>query len=146
MARTADEQQNMAVVRRFFEVGPSSGDLGAADALLAPDFSLHVPLPAPGPGIEAMNTIITACRAAFHGLHVTIEDMTADGDRVTCRFTARGVHDGEFMGLPPTGKRIAMTGIEIFRVRDGKIAELWGEANLMGLMQQLGILPGAPRE
>ncbi|HMK16387.1 MAG TPA: ester cyclase, partial [Methanomicrobiales archaeon] len=94
---------------------------------------------------EAMNNVIVTCRAAFHNLHVTIEDMMAEGDRVTCRFTARGVHNGEFMGLPPTGKQIAMTGIEIFRLRDGKIAELWGEANLMGLMQQLGILPAPPR-
>jgi predicted ester cyclase len=76
---------------------------------------------------------------------VTIDDMMAEGDKVTCRFTARGVHNGEFMGLPPTGKKIAMTGIEIFRLRDGKIAELWGEANLMGLMQQLGILPAPPK-
>ena len=145
MTRTATEESNMGVVRRFFEAGPSSGDLAAADALLAPDFTLHVPLPAPGPGIGAMNNIITSCRAAFHGLHVTIDDLMADGDRVTCRFTARGVHNGEFMGLPPTGKEIRMTGIEIFRLRDGKIAELWGEANLMGLMQQLGIVPGAPQ-
>jgi steroid delta-isomerase-like uncharacterized protein len=145
MAPTADERENMGVVRRFFEAGPSSGDLGAADALLAPDFSLHTPLPTPGPGIEAMNNVIITCRAAFHDLHVTIEDMMADDDKVTCRFTARGVHNGAFMGVPPTGKKIAMTGIEIFRLADGKIAELWGEANLMGLMQQLGILPGPPQ-
>jgi steroid delta-isomerase-like uncharacterized protein len=145
MAPTPDERGNLGVVRRFFEAGPSSGDLRAADALLAPDFSLHVPLPTPGPGIEAMNNVIIACRAAFRGLHVTIDDMVADGDRVACRFTARGVHGGEFMGIPPTGKEIAMTGIEIFRLRDGKITELWGEANLMGLMQQLGILP-APHQ
>jgi len=142
MAPSPSEQGNVEIVRRFFAVGPSSGDLAAADALLDPGFSLHTPLPTPGPGIEAMNNVITTCRAAFHGLHVTIEDMMADGDRVTCRFTARGVHRGEFMGLPPTGKPIEMTGIEIFRLRDGRIAELWGEANLMGLMHQLGILPG----
>jgi steroid delta-isomerase-like uncharacterized protein len=144
MISTVSEQSNMQVVRRFFEVGPSKGDLKAADALLTPEFSLHTPLPTPGPGIEAMNNVIITCRAAFHGLHVTIDDMMADGDRVTCRFTARGIHQGAFMGLPPTGKKIEMTGIEIFRLRDGKIAELWGEANLMGLMQQLGILPGSP--
>lgn len=141
MHETTTREANMAAVRKFFEVGPSKGDIAAADALLAPDFTLHVPLPAPGPGIEAMNNIITTCRAAFHDLNVTVEDTIADGDMVTARFTARGVHKGDFMGLPPTGKPIVMTGIEIFRVKNGRIAELWGEANLMGLMQQLGILP-----
>ncbi|MDD1673081.1 MAG: ester cyclase [Methanomicrobiales archaeon] len=131
----------MDIVRKFFEVGPSKGDLPAADALLATDFALHTPLPTPGPGIEAMNNVITICRAAFHGLHVTIDDMMANGDKVSARFTARGVHKGEFMGLPPSGKAIVMTGIEIFRLRNGKIVELWGEANLLGLMQQLGVVP-----
>lgn len=141
MTQLSSEPENIAVVRKFFEVGPSKGDLAAADAILAPGFSLHTPLPTPGPGIEAMNNVIITCRAAFHDLHVTIDDIIADGDKVTARFTARGMHNGEFMGLAPTGKAIAMTGIEIFRVKDGKITELWGEANVMGLMQQLGILP-----
>jgi ketosteroid isomerase-like protein len=141
MTQTTPEKANIAIVRKFFEVGPSKGDLVAADALLHFGFSLHTPLPTPGPGIEAMNNVITTCRAAFHGLHVTIDDIMADADTVTARFTARGIHQGDFMGLPPTGKAITMTGIEIFRIKEGKIAELWGEANLMGLMQQLGILP-----
>ncbi len=88
-----------------------------------------------------MNDVITACRAAFEHLNVTVEEMVAEGDRVAARFTARGVHKGEFMGLPPTGTPIIMTGIEIFRIENGRIAELWGEANLLGLMQQLGIAP-----
>jgi steroid delta-isomerase-like uncharacterized protein len=138
MTQTTTGNANMAVVRKFFEVGPSKGDLAAADALLAADFSLHVPLPISGPGIEAINNVITSCRAAFGGLHVTIDDIMADGDNVTCRFTAHGTHTGEFMGIPPTGRDITMTGIEIFRIRNGKIAELWGEANLMGLVKQLG--------
>jgi steroid delta-isomerase-like uncharacterized protein len=141
MTQTPAEKANITIVRKFFEVGPSKGDLTAADALLHEEFSLHTPLPTPGPGIEAMNTVITTCRAAFHGLQVTVDDIMAVGDKVTARFTARGVHKGEFMGLPPTGKTITMTGIEIFRIKEGKIAELWGEANLIGLMQQLGILP-----
>ena len=143
MTYTASEAANMATVRKFFAVGPSKGDLAAADALLAERFSLHVPLPIEGPGIEAINNVITTCRAAFHGLNVTIEDMMADGDKVTCRFTARGVHGGAFMGFPPTGRPIVMTGIEIFRLENGRIAELWGEANLMGLAQQLGMLPSS---
>jgi steroid delta-isomerase-like uncharacterized protein len=141
MTQTPSEKANIAVVRKFFEVGPSKGDLAAADALLHPEFSLHTPLPTPGPGIEAMNNVITTCRAAFHGLQVTVDDIMAEGEKVTARFTAHGMHKGEFMGLPPTGKAITMTGIEIFRIKEGKIAELWGEANLMGLLQQLGILP-----
>jgi steroid delta-isomerase-like uncharacterized protein len=133
-------EENKSIVRRFFEKGPSKGDLSAANELLAPDFTLHVPLPC-SPGVQGINDVISACRAAFEHLNVTVEDMIAEEDRVAARFTARGIHKGSFMGLPPTGKPIAMTGMEIFRIENGKIAELWGEANLLGLMQQLGILP-----
>ncbi len=133
-------EENKSIVRRFFEVGPSKGDLQAANELLAPGFVLHVPLPC-SPGIQGIDEVVSACRAAFQDLYVTVEDMVAEEDRVAARFTARGIHAGAFMGLPPTGKPIAMTGMEIFRLENGKIAELWGEANLLGLMQQLGILP-----
>ena len=133
-------EENKDIVRRFFEEGPSKGDLDAANKLLAPNFTLHVPLPC-SPGIQGINDVILACRAAFEDLNVTVEDMVAEGDKVAVRFTAHGTHNGAFMGLPPTGKPIAMTGMEIFRIENGRIAELWGEANLLGLMQQLGILP-----
>jgi steroid delta-isomerase-like uncharacterized protein len=131
---------NKALVRRFFELGPTSGDLMAADELLADDFILHVPLPC-SPGVQGMNEVISACRAAFEHLDVTVEDMVAQGDRVAARFIARGIHKGDFMGQPASGRSITMTGIEIFRIENDKIAELWGEANLLGLMAQLGILP-----
>jgi steroid delta-isomerase-like uncharacterized protein len=143
MTQTTTEKANIAIVRKFFEVGPSKGDLAAADVLLHPEFSLHTPLPTPGPGIQEMNNVITTCRAAFHGLNVTVDEIMAEENKVIARFTARGTHNGKFMGLPPTGKAITMTGIEIFRIHEGKIAELWGEVNLMGLMQQLGMLPGS---
>ncbi len=143
MVTDSSNWQNEQVVRRFFEVGPSKGDLAAAGALLDPGFVMHTPLPVRGPGIEAMNTVITTCRAAFHYLDVTINDIISTGDTVIARFVAHGVHRGDFMGLLPTGKEIALTGIEIFRLRDGKIVELWGEANLLGLMQQLGAVPAS---
>ena len=143
MTDTRAERANIAIVRKFFEVGPSKCDLATADALLHPEFFLHTPLPTPGPGIEAMKNVSMTCRAAFHGLNVTVDDIMADEDTVTARFTARVIHKGEFMGHLPTGKTIMMTGIEIFRIKDGKIAELWGELKLMGLMQHLGILPGS---
>ncbi len=133
-------EENKIIVRKFFEEGPSKGNLNIVNELLSPDFALHVPLPAP-PGIEGINEVITTCRAAFEHLNVTIEDMIAEGNKVAVRFTAHGVHKGDFMGLQATGKPITMTGIEVFRIKDGKIAELWGEANLLGLMQQLGIIP-----
>ena len=133
-------EENKSIVRRFFEVGPSRGDLDAANELLAHGFVLHVPLPC-SPGIRGIDEVVSACRAAFQDLYVTVEDMVAEKDMVAARFTARGIHMGAFMGLPPTGKPITMTGMEIFRLEKGKIAELWGEANLLGLMQQLGILP-----
>jgi len=138
MAMSTDENKDL--VRRFFALGPSQGDLRAADELLADDFTLHVPL-ACSPGVQGINEVITACRAAFEHLDVTVEDMVAEGDRVAARFTARGIHKGVFMGLPATGKSITMTGIEVFCIENGKIVQLWGEANLLGLMQQLGILP-----
>ncbi len=131
-------EENKELVRRFFELGPSSGNLEEAKELLASDFVLHVPLPA-APGIQGISDVVVACRTAFEHLNVTVEDMVAEGDRVAARFTARGVHKGAFMGLSPTGMSITMTGIEIFRIKNGRIAELWGEANLIGLVQQLGI-------
>lgn len=133
-------EENKAIVRQFFKEGPSKGNLAAADDLLSPNFALHTPLPS-APGIQGIKDIIAACRAAFEHLNVTVEDMVAEGDRVAARFTANGIHKGSFMNLPPTGKPITMTGIEIFRIEDGRIAELWGEANLVGLMVQLGIIP-----
>lgn len=133
-------EENKAIVCRFFEEGPSKGNLDIADELLSPDFTMHTPLPA-SPGIKGINEVITTCRAAFEHLNVTVEDLTAEGDNVVARFTAHGIHKGSFMGLSATGKPITMTGIEIFRIKDGKIVELWAEANLLGLMQQLGISP-----
>lgn len=138
-------EDNKEIVRRFFDQGPSHGNMSAAKELLAPNFVLHVPLPA-APGIQGISDVVTACREAFEHLNVTVEDMVAEDDRVAARFTARGVHKGAFMGLPATGKPIIMTGIEIFRIENGRIAELWGEANLLGLMQQLGILPALDKQ
>jgi len=95
--------------------------------------------PAP-PEVQGINNVVTACRAAFEHFNVTGEDIIAKGYRAAARFTAC-IHRGEFMGLFPTNKSIAMTGIEIFRIEEGKITELWGEANHFWLMQQLSILP-----
>ena len=91
-------EENRAIVRRFFEVGPTKGDLVAANELLSSNFSLHTPLPS-APGVQGIIDTITTCRAAFDHLNVVVEDMVAEGDRVAARFIARGIHKGQFMGL-----------------------------------------------
>jgi predicted ester cyclase len=70
---------------------------------------------------------------------VIIEDLIAEGDKVVCRFTASGTHQGEFMGIPPTEKRVTIMEIRIYRIIGGKIVECWGLFDQMGLMQQLGV-------
>jgi len=80
-------------------------------------------------------------RTAFPDVRFTVEDQIADGDLLANRFTVRGTHQGEFMGIPPTGKQATVSGIDMIRVRDGKVVEHWVQMDQMGLMQQLGLMP-----
>jgi steroid delta-isomerase-like uncharacterized protein len=80
-------------------------------------------------------------RTAFPDLHFTIEDEIAEGDTVVSRWTARGTHRGEFMGTPPTGRTIAVTGMDILHFVDGRIRENWAAFDALGLLQQLGAIP-----
>ena len=80
-------------------------------------------------------------RAAFPDMHLTAEDMIAEADKVVQRLTARGTHQGELMDIPPTGRQITVTAIEIFRLAEGKIAEQWVALDNLGLLQQLGVIP-----
>jgi predicted ester cyclase len=78
---------------------------------------------------------------AFPDLHLTIEDLIAEGDKVVDRQTARGTHQGTFMGIPPTGKQITVTAMNISRIVGGKIVEHWVELDTLGMLQQLGVVP-----
>lgn len=93
----------------------------------------------PGPGGAKIwfNTAVSA----FPDFHITPEDVIAEGERVVTHFTFSGTHDGKFMGIPATGKQFSITGIAIVRIADGKLVEWWENADVMGLMQQLGVLP-----
>ena len=79
--------------------------------------------------------------AAFPDLHSTVEYLIAEGDMVVSRFTMRGTHQGEFIGIPPTGKQVKVTGMVIHRFADGKIVEYWVKWDVLGMMQQLGVIP-----
>jgi predicted ester cyclase len=79
--------------------------------------------------------------SAFSDNEVTVDDQIAEGDKVVTRWSSKGTHSGEFFGIPATGKRVAGKGIGISRIVDGKIVEEWGESDMLGMMQQLGVIP-----
>ncbi len=79
--------------------------------------------------------------AAIPDMHATIDDMVAEGDKVVVRYTVEGTQQGELLGVPPSGKRFQTSGISVYRLAEGKIAEQWEQADLLGLMQQLGVIP-----
>ena len=132
-------EENKAIVARFIEEVLNRGNLATVDELLAPDFVLHHPASPEGiRGPESQKELITRFRGAFPDFHVTVEDNFGGGDRVAVRFTSRGTHRGELMGIPPTGRQPAWTGIEIYRVTGGKIVARWVNVDLLGLVRQLG--------
>jgi steroid delta-isomerase-like uncharacterized protein len=135
-------EHNKAIVRRSFDELFTQGDLDVADAVFASDYVGHDPsLPQPIRGPAEFKRFVTMYRTAFPDLELTVDDQLADGDLVATRFTARGTHRGPLMGIPPTGRKVTVTGISIDRMVNGKSAESWTNYDVMGMMQQLGILP-----
>ena len=133
-------EENKVLLRRLFEEVWNQGNLATVDELLAADYVLHDPaMLIRGP--EGFKAYVSAFRVAFPDLHATIEDQIAQDDKVAMRFTVRATHKGEFQGLPPTGKQITLSGINIQRFVDGKIVENWVNLDALGLLQQLGVLP-----
>ena len=137
-------EQNKAVVRRWFQAF-NDRDWAAEAAARSPDFVAHVPgAPAPLDG-EGWQAFTAALLAGFPDLRLVLEDVLAEGDRVAARWTFRGTHGGEFLGIAPTGKPVSMSAVEVNRVADGKVAEHWVVLDQLGLLQQLGAIP-APGE
>ena len=132
---------NKKVVTEFIDGLFSRGDLGAVDAYLSDDFVNHDPPFGAGTDREGMRSAGAAFRAAFPDWHSDMHVLIAEGDLVAEHFTARGTHRGELMGVAPTGREMTLRGINIFRVRDGRITERWGRLDDLGLLQQLGVVP-----
>lgn len=131
---------NVQLVRRFF-AAIDAAHLDALDELCADDYSVHFP-GVPGP-LDRTGTkyLFGGFLAAFPGITHRIEETVAEGDRVATRLTIQGPHEGEFQGIPPTGKVVTMTALNIFRIADGRIVSHWIEYDGLGLLQQLGVLP-----
>ena len=135
------EDRNKALLRRFYEELWNQGNLDAIPELVAEDFVDHHPLRGAPPGREGLAALVTTWRTAFPDMCETVEGLIAEGDKVAGRFSMRGTHGGEFMGVLPTGRSVTMSGIDIVRVAGGKIAEFWYGEHLLELMQQLGVAP-----
>ena len=136
-------EENKAVVRRFLEEVFNNGNLAVIDELIAPGFVEHPSQPGQQPGPEGAKQAIGMFRAAFPDLRVTIDDMIAEGDRVVVRTTFTGTHQGDMMGIPPTGKQVSLSAISIERISGGKFVERREQADMMGMMQQLGVVPSS---
>jgi len=137
-------EDNKALVHRFFEESFNQGKLALADDVFAPDFVHHFPdEDIDGPdGVKQMDKEL---RTAFPDWHISTDDVIAEGDKVVVRFTIDATHQGEGFNIPPTGKRVVYTGIDIFRIAGGKFVEQWTEVDALGLLRQLGVNP-APGE
>jgi predicted ester cyclase len=134
-------EQNKALVRRIFEEGLNQNKPGVFDELLAPNFVIYDPPPGLPQDREGFRQLIEMFRAAFSDLHVTFEAEFADGDYVIHRGYTTGTHKGEFMGIPATGKQVKINSLDIWHVVNGKAVENWVQLDMLGLMQQLGVVP-----
>jgi steroid delta-isomerase-like uncharacterized protein len=138
-------EENKALVRRWVALW-NTGNSGAVDELVTPDYVRHDPNGPEIRGPEAERRLVEMYLAAFPDLTFTIEHLIAEGDTVAARLTARGTHRGELLGIPATGRAITVAVFELYRLSDGKIAEQWVTMDALGLMQQLGALPGLDQQ
>lgn len=132
------KEQNRALARRFYEEVVGQRRLDLIDELVAPTFVEHEEFPGLAPGREGVKQFFGMFLEAFSDMHFHIKDMIAEGDRVVARITMHGTHDGEFMGMAPTGKEISVKTIDILRFADGKVVEHWGVTDQVSMMEQLG--------
>lgn len=133
-------EENKALIRRWGELW-NAGDAAAIAALVTPDYVRHDPNGPEVRGPAAERQLVELYRAAFPDLRFTIEHLVAEGDLVVAHLTVRGTHRGELLGIPPTGTPITLAAMELYRIRDGKVAEQWVALDALGLLQQLGAVP-----
>lgn len=140
---SSQTDENKQVVSRFIEEFKNKANHDIVDELLTTDFVHHLKDPRLPPGRPAIKLLGQIIVAGFPDVHATVEELLADGDRVIERTSAVATHTGEFNGIPATGNRVAWTEIHIYRLEDGKIAEMWSEIDLLSLLVQIGAVPGA---
>jgi steroid delta-isomerase-like uncharacterized protein len=137
----SNSEQHKATVRACFKAG-TEGTFDSLDAIIDPDFVLHDPAsPEEVRGIDGLKALIEGYREGLGDMRVTVEQQVAEGDYVATRYTCRGTHHGDLMGLPATGREVTISSLVISRFRDGKIVEEWELSDVFGLLRQVGALP-----
>ena len=133
-------EENKAILMRFAEESVNKGNPGIVGDFFGENFVNHFEPPA-SQGSEGMRKGLVALLAAFPDLHVTVDDMIAEGDKVMFRATVSGTHKGEFAGIAPTGKHVTFTTVGYDRYANGKMVERWERTDVLGLLQQIGGIP-----
>jgi steroid delta-isomerase-like uncharacterized protein len=143
--RSMTTEENKAIARRFVEVLQEffrTGDADVMDSVLAENVVQHISgQPPEAQSLEGFKQLLPALPQAFPDVLFEVENLVAEGDMVAFRLAWTATHQGEFLGIPPTGTRATVTEMHMFRIADGKVVERWGEWDALGLMQQLGAAP-----
>jgi steroid delta-isomerase-like uncharacterized protein len=133
-------EANKSLVRRYYEDVLNGGNVGLLDELAVPDYDEHSPFPGQPNGIEGLKARIGAILASFRPVF-TLHELIAEGETVVAYWTNTGTHQGEFMGIPPSGRTVTISGVDIHRLRDGRMAEHWHVIEELQMLQQLGVIP-----
>ncbi len=136
-------EENKAIARRAYDA-INRNDLNALEEMVDSDITDHDPAPGQGPGLEGVKQYFSSLHAAFPDVEMDVEDMIAEGEKVVARVSVSGTHQGEFLGIEPTGNRVTIKGIDILRITDGKVVEHWGNFDDLGMLQQLGVMEPPP--
>jgi len=136
-------RENKTTVRRFVDEVQSGGNIDAIDELCSPEFVNHSAPPGVPSNSEGVKQLTAMFRQAFPDSYLTVVDMVAEGDKVATRKTFHGTHRGEFMGIPPTGQQESIGLIDIVRIADGQVVKHWSMVDNLGMMKQLGVIPGS---
>ena len=136
---------NKELARRFMDEVWNKGNLGFIDQVTSSNFVSHDPASPEnsGSGVESVRRFAEMYRSAFPDIQMTVEDVIAEGDKVVTRWTVRATHQGELLGIPPSGNRVEVTGISIDRLEGNKFVETWSNYDTLGMMQQIGAMPSA---
>jgi steroid delta-isomerase-like uncharacterized protein len=134
------KEENKAVTRGFFENVWNQGNFDVMEEFASSDIEVHS-ASQEFTGVDAYKKYIQAYRNAFPDVKFTIKEQIAEDDKVVDRFTVSGTHKGELKGIPPSGKRFEVMGIGISRLKDNKMAEIWGVFDALGMMRQIGAAP-----